>query len=207
MARKLKEYPAVSLKIENLEGTIDFESVFGRIGAVHLEIGCGKGTFLVSQAKAFPDVDFLGIEWANKYYRHGVDRIGRWALSNVRIIRTDAATFLTEHLADQSIDCFDIYFPDPWPKKRHNKRRFFCQSNIEHLIRTLKTGGKIQVATDFAEYFEVIKELLEENRNRLEPTEFIRPAGAKENELVGTNYERKYLKQGRPLYKVAVRKI
>ncbi len=88
MARILKEYPSVALKPENLDGKIDFVRVFGRAGPVHIEIGTGKGTFLLNQARAQPGGNFLGIEWARKYYRYAVDRIGRWGLTNVRIIRT-----------------------------------------------------------------------------------------------------------------------
>ena len=98
MARKLQEYPSVSLEPEDLEGRIDFVQIFGRSCPVHIEIGSGKGTFLLNQAKAQPDDKFLGIEWARKYYRYAVDRIGRWGLTNVRIIRTDAAIFLTDFI-------------------------------------------------------------------------------------------------------------
>jgi tRNA (guanine-N7-)-methyltransferase len=211
MARKLKDYPSVALKPEDLDGKIDFVRIFGRSGPVHIEVGSGKGTFLLNQARAQPQVNFLGIEWAGKYYRYAVDRIGRWGLSNVRIIRTDAATFLADFPPDNCADCFYIYFPDPWPKKRHHKRRFFCPANLEHLLRCLKTGGNIKIATDHAEYFRLITELMEMNKSRLEPTEFLPaadPAFCRTgSQLVGTNFERKYLKEQRPIYTIAVRKI
>ena len=207
MARILKDYPLVRLLPEDLDGRIDFVQIFGRPGPVHIEIGTGRATFLLNQAKAQPKVNFLGIEWAGKYYRYAVDRIGRWALSNVRIIRTDAAHFLADFIPDNSIDCFHIYFPDPWPKKRHHKRRFFCPANIKQLLRCLKTGGSIKVTTDYAEYFELITNLMEMNKDRLEPTEFLPTAGAELGEWVGTNFERKYLKEQRPIYTIAVRKI
>jgi len=207
MGRVLKDYPSVSLKLEDLDGKVDFVRIFGRSGPVHIEIGSGKAAFLLNQAMAQPQVNFLGIEWAGKYYRFAVDRIGRWGLTNVRIIRTDAAAFLADFIPDNSIDCFHIYFPDPWPKKRHHKRRFFCPANLEHLIRALKTGGNLKITTDDTEYFQLITELLEANKGRLEPTEFIPTAGAKDGELVGTNFERKYLKEQRPIFCLAVRKI
>ena len=206
MTRILKDYPSVALKPEELDGEIDFVRLFGRSAPVHIEIGSGKAAFLLKQAMAQPDVNFLGIERANKYYRYAVDRVGRWGLTNIRIIRTDAAHFLAEFVPADSIDCFHIYFPDPWPKRRHHKRRFFCQANLEHLIRSLKTGGAIKAATDYAEYFELITELFEANKHRLEPGEFFPTAGAQPGEWVGTNFERKYLKQKRPIYTLAVRK-
>lgn len=207
MVRKLKDYPSVSLRPDDLDGKIDFTRIFGRSGPVHLEIGTGKATFLLNQARTQPDVNFLGIEWANKYYRYAVDRIGRWKLTNVRIIRTDAADFLANFIPDSSIDCFHIYFPDPWPKRRHNKRRFLCPFNLQHLLRCLKTEGQIRIATDHADYFEQTKELITDNREKLEEIEFPPTASAESSEQTGTNYERKYLKEQRPIYTLAARKI
>jgi tRNA (guanine-N7-)-methyltransferase len=212
MARILKEYPSVALKPKDLDGKIDFVRIFGRTGPVHIEIGTGKGTFLLNQAGAWPGDNFLGIEWARKYYRHAVDRIGRWGLTNVRIIRTDAASFLADFIPDDSVECFHIYFPDPWPKKRHHKRRLICPANLEHLLRCLKTGGQLKIATDHADYFEQIKQVLTVGAAqcaclRLEQIDFLPTAGAEASEWVGTNFERKYLKDQRPIYTLAVRKI
>ena len=206
MARILKEYPSVSLNPEDLDGKIDFVRIFGRAGPVHIEIGTGKGTFLLNQAGARPDDNFLGIEWARKYYRYAVDRIGRWGLTNVRIIRTDAATFLADFIPDNSVECFHIYFPDPWPKKRHHKRRFICPANLEHLLRCLKTGGQLKIATDHAEYFEQIKKVLTARNEKLQEIDFLPTAGAEASEWVGTNFERKYLKDQRTVYTLAVKK-
>jgi len=206
MARILQDYHGISLKAEDMDGKIDFVRIFGRPGPVHIEIGAGKGTFLLGQAQAQPDDNFLGIEWARKYYRLAVDRIGRWGLTNVRIIRTDAAEFLADSVPDGSVDCFHIYFPDPWPKKRHNKRRFVCPANLEHLIRCLKTAGQLRIATDHADYFEQIKTVLAARSDSLEEIDFVKPAGAESGEWVGTNFERKYIKDQRPIYTIAVRK-
>lgn len=209
MHRVLRDYEKVSLTVEDGSGELDLGEIFGRKGPVHVEIGSGKGTFILSEAREKPDVDFLGIEWARKYYRYSVDRIGRWGLCNVRIIRADAAYFIGRHLPDRSVDCFGIYFPDPWPKKRHHKRRFLCSANMEQMLRCLKVGGVINIATDHAGYFEQITEVIEAEirAGRVEMTDFIRGAGAAEGELVGTNYERKYLVQGRQRYTAAVRKV
>ncbi len=206
MARILKDYPAVSLKQEDLDGKIDFLRIFGRSGPVQIEVGSGKGTFLLNQAGMQPDVDFLGIEWARKYWRYAVDRIGRWGLTNVRIIRTDAVDFIAEFVPDETIECFHIYFPDPWPKKRHHKRRFVSHANLEQLLRCLKAGGVIKIATDYAEYFEQIQQVLDGRADKLEKIDFLPPNGASQGEWVGTNFERKYLKEQRPIYTIAVRK-
>jgi tRNA (guanine-N7-)-methyltransferase len=208
MARKLMDYPCVALKPEDLKGEIDFIRIFGRsqAGPLHVEIGTGKATFLLSQAMAQPNVNFLGIERANKYYRYAVDRIGRWGLTNIRLIRIDAAAFLADFLPTNSVDCFHIYFPDPWPKKRHHKRRFFCPANLEHLVRCLKTGGTLRIATDHAEYFEQIRTLITRRNKQLEQIEFLPSVGASNGELTGTNYERKYIKDKRQIYTIAAMK-
>ena len=207
----MKDYPSVALKPEDLDGKIDFGRIFGRSGPVHIEIGTGKATFLLNEAKAHPHVNFLGIERARKYYRCAVDRIGRWDLKNVRIIRTDAVAFLADFVPDCSIDCFHIYFLDPWPKRRHHKRRFFRHDNLQHLLRTLKTGGQLKIATDHADYFEQIRKVLAVGAGprtclSLEEIEFLPAAAADIGEWTGTNFERKYLKQQRPIYTVAVKK-
>jgi len=211
MARTLKDYPSVALKAEYLDDKIDFVRIFGRRGPVHVEIGTGKAAFLLNEARAQPDANFFGIERASRYYRYAVDRIGRWGLKNVRIIRTDAAYFLTDFVPDGAVDCFHIYFPDPWPKKRHHKRRFFSPANMQQLLRALKTGGRLKIVTDHADYFEQIKKLVGAGPcvcpSLLEEIEFVRPAGAEVGEWVGTNFERKYIKQDIPIYTLAVRKI
>ncbi len=207
MRRKLKEYNAVSLRSEGLDGQIDFVQVFGRCGPVHIEIGTGKACFLLNQAKAQPNVNFLGIERAGKYFRLAVDRIGRWGLTNVRIIRVDAVAFLANFIPDDSIDCFHIYFPDPWPKRRHHKRRFFNEANIEHLIRCLKTDGQIKIVSDHGDYFQQIRKIIAAHSEQLKEIEFLPAAGADTGERVGTTFERKYLKQKLQIYAIAARKI
>ena len=207
MARILRDYPSVSLKPEDLDGQIDVVKIFGRRAPLHIEVGSGKGTFVLNQASARPDFNFLAIERARKYYRYAVDRIGRWGLANVRIIRTDAAQFLAESVPDNCVDCFHIYFPDPWPKRRHHRRRFFNARNLEQLLRCLRPTGQIKVATDHLDYFEEIQTLLSAYSTKLEKTDFLTAAGADTGEWVGTNFERKYLKENRPIYTTAVRKI
>ncbi len=206
MAKKLKDYPAVALKPEDLQGEVDFMRIFGRKNPIHIEIGTGKAAFLLNQAKAQPDINFLGIEWARKYYRYAVDRIGRWGLENVRIIRTDAAHFIINFVPDNSVECFHVYFPDPWPKKRHHKRRFITSANLEQILRCLVPAGIIKIATDHAEYFEQIENVLNAGSDTLEKIEFFPTAGADVGEWVGSNFERKYLKEKRPIYTTAVRK-
>jgi len=191
----------------SVEGIVDFNEVFGRVAPLHIEIGSGRGTFLVSQAQAFPEINFIGIEWASRYYRYAADRLARWDIRNVRMVRDDAADFIAEHLADETVDWYHIYFPDPWPKKRHNKRRMLCDENLAQMIRTLKPGGIINVATDHIDYFDQMeKVLLDPVKSHIEQVPYTRPVGARDGEYAGTNFERKYLVEGRKINTIAVRK-
>jgi tRNA (guanine-N7-)-methyltransferase len=207
--RTIQDYENISVKSESVAGMIDFDVLFGRSAPVEMEVGSGKGTFILEEARAFPDKNFFGIEWANKYYKLAVDRMGRWEMRNVRLMRTDAADFIAEHIPDASIGVFHLYFPDPWPKKRHNKRRFFCDENLLQLLRILKPNGIINVATDHADYFEQMTEAAGRaiDQGTVKAIDFIRPAGARDGETVGTNFERKYLKEGRKTYTLALQKL
>jgi len=207
MAKSFSEYPSIGLDPEALTGRIDFVQLFGRSAPVQLEIGSGKGTFLVNEAQACPEMDFFGIEWASKYYRHAVDRLGRRKLTNVRLIRTEAAGFLCDFVGEQTINGIHIYYPDPWPKKRHHKRRFICQPNVDQIHRVLKTGGHLKIATDHADYFEQMQTVLRGYASRFRGIEFRPTAGAQGGEWVGTNFERKYLKEERCVFTIALEKV
>jgi len=206
--RKPEEYKNIVLTPKDPSERVDFLKVFGRIAPLHVEIGSGKGAFILSEAQTHPYCDFLGIEWANKYFLYTVDRIGRWGVPNVRIIRTDVAAFLPQNIPDGSVAAFHIYFPDPWPKKRHHKRRFINSENTDQMIRCLQRGGLINIATDHDGYFDQIRRTIEAaiDSGKLQAAEFVRSAAAKPGEYVGTNYERKYLKGGKPIYTIAAKK-
>ncbi|HOL88222.1 MAG TPA: tRNA (guanosine(46)-N7)-methyltransferase TrmB [Anaerohalosphaeraceae bacterium] len=208
MPKKIVLNPAYILEAESLNGPVDWAALFGRTAPVQIEIGSGKGTFLVHQAAAFPQTDFLGIEWSAEYCRLAADRIARHRLTNVRMIRTDAADFLRRHVADGTVEMIHLYFPDPWPKRRHHKRRFFSRDNLHQMLRCLQPGGWINFATDHADYYEQARRIAQEAQadGRVETVPFIRPAGAREGEMTGTNYERKYLKEGRAVYTLTLRK-
>jgi len=202
--------PDIAVDLDNYGPPMELGCLFSRRGPIHIEIGSGKGTFLLNQARAHPGINYLGIEWANKYYLYSVDRMRRWQLQNVRILRADARYFIERYLYKEGVDAYHIYFPDPWPKRRHHKRRFFRPTNVTHLVRTLVSGGELRTATDHAEYFEIIKNLLLRDSAPtaiFEPIEFLPASTAGTGEWVGSNFERKYLKQGRPIYTLALRKL
>jgi tRNA (guanine-N7-)-methyltransferase len=143
-----------------LEG-VDWAEVFGEPSRVEVEIGIGKGRFLLAAAASRPEVSMLGIEWANRYLRIAEHRAGRRGLENVRFARVDARDLVSRAIPDDSVDAYYVFYPDPWPKKRHHKRRFFNPETAGHLARTLRAGGGLHVATDHAEYWKVIEPLLD----------------------------------------------
>ena len=200
----------IAIDLDKCFPPIDLSELFVRRAPVQIEVGSGKGTFLLNQAQAHPQVNFLGIEWANKYYRYSVDRMRRRQMANVRIARADARDFIGRYLTDESVETFHIYFPDPWPKKRHHKRRFFTPANIARVARCLVKGGDLRVVTDHADYFEVISELLLDDPEiaiLFEQVAFYPAEAADVGEWVGSNFERKYLKEGRQVYTLAVKKL
>ena len=196
----------IGLTVESLPKPIIWSDLFANDHAIELEIGSGKGTFLLEQARSRPDVNFFGVEWANWFWRYASDRLRRAGLTNVRTVRAEAMFFLREHVPDASLCVLHVYFPDPWPKKRHHKRRLIQAPFIEQAQRVLKPAGRLQIVTDHQEYFE-------ENidpairASTLQIVEYNRPGSAAEGEFVGTNFERKYRREGRPFFAVAGVKV
>ncbi|MEM6260726.1 MAG: tRNA (guanosine(46)-N7)-methyltransferase TrmB [Planctomycetota bacterium] len=165
---------------------------------LELEFGSGKGTFLAQEAPLHPDTLFIGIEWASQFYRYASDRMRRLNQTNVRMLRADGVAFIRNYVADETVSRFHWYFPDPWPKARHNKRRTFQEPFLRgQLHRVLKPGGRIHVATDHPDYWLWMQEHATKLADLFEIQPFISPRSAGEGELVGTNFERKYRKEGR----------
>jgi len=180
---------------------IDFVELFGNTRPVEVEIGSGKGTFLLARAAARPEINFLGIEWANAYCRYAADRIRRAELANARMLSADAATVFKCCLGEGSLWRVHVYFPDPWPKRRHHGRRLIQDAFLDDARRALRIGGQIIIVTDHLDYFTHIQAVLRRGRGWA-TVPFPRMADGA-GELVGTNFERKYIAQGRPFYSAA----
>ena len=195
----------IALPPERIGERIDFADLFGRTAPVEMEIGCGKGGFLLRQARAHPERDYFAVEWASKFYRFAIDRMARWGLTNVRILRDDARKLVLHRLPADSLLALHIYHPDPWPKKRHHKRRLICPEFVEAAVRALRGGGRLAVQTDHAEYFGVIRGLLTRHP-ALEPVDFVDPDFGVPEERIETNFETKYLREGRAMHRLAMRR-
>ncbi|MEM1330808.1 MAG: tRNA (guanosine(46)-N7)-methyltransferase TrmB [Planctomycetota bacterium] len=186
-----------------------------------LEIGPGKGTFLLQQAELEPGTDFLGIEWAKEFFTYAADRVRRRGLTNVRLLHADATEFLRWRVGDGVLRVIHLYFSDPWPKKRHHKNRVVQDAFLTQAHRTLMPGGELRVVTDHADLWAWDEAHFERwcspapdadtpgydgPRPAFERQTFDRPESAGEHELVGTNFERKYREEGRDFYAVTLLK-
>ncbi len=196
----------IGLNPDSLSKPIDWAVLFGNDHPIELEIGMGKGTFLTDQAESRPEVNFFGIEWANWFWRHASDRLRRHNCLNARTVRAEAGYFLTEHVPVESLSALHIYFPDPWPKARHHKRRLIQPNFMTLAHRVLQRNGLINVVTDHEGYWNDSIEMSVRNAAGFSIEEYTRPNSAAEGEFVGTNFERKYRREGRPFYAIAARK-
>jgi tRNA (guanine-N7-)-methyltransferase len=173
---------------------VSWTKVFGSDCPVEIEVGCGKGLFLVTAGQRHADVNFFGIEIERKYQLFTANRLAKRGLRNVRVACADARAFLRDFVPPGSVRAVHVYFPDPWWKKRHHKRRLFTQDFAAACAAVLKEGGKLEVMSDVEEYFGIITELLA-RQPRLEK---LPPGEAQED--YRTNFERKYRLAGKPIY-------
>jgi len=174
---------------------LDLVEVFGNGHRVVLEIGSGKGRFLISGATEQPDVNFIGIEKSLHYHRVIRDRVTKRRLSNIRLINHDAFLVLRDMLAEASIDEIHIYFPDPWPRKREQKRRIIRAEALTEMKRVLVPDGSGIFVTDHRAYYEAAAPVIEQffRSERRVPRAEDPPR---------TNYEAKYREEGREIFEV-----
>lgn len=211
----------IAVPLEALSDPTDLRELFPGDAPIELEIGSGKGGFLLRAAQAHPDRCYVGIEWANEYYRFTADRMARRRVSNVRVIRTDARHFVIHRLAPACLAGLHVYHPDPWPKKRHHKRRLFNAEFVDAAVRALQHGARWAIQTDHAEYFHVIRALTAARPDLVEvpfaasgdgeaepPDDAAGPAAATPSRgAPATNFEIKYLREGRTIHRLAYRRV
>jgi tRNA (guanine-N7-)-methyltransferase len=184
-------------------GKLSWPAIFGNDHPVEFEIGAGKGTFLLGIAQALPDHNYIGIEWARAYAEFAADRLRRHQTANARMVHGEAAWWIRCHIPDASLVAVHVYFPDPWPKTRHHKRRLVQLPFLKEVHRILLPGGKLRLVTDHAAYFAHMQETLAAQSD-LKVVPFESPValkpGAPEGSIVGTNFERKYIAEGRAFH-------
>lgn len=145
------------------QANYEFSQVFGRNAPVCVEIGFGNGESLARMAHANPDTDYIGIEVHRPGVGHLMMLLDQQGLTNVRIYCHDAIDIIEHKMPDNSLSGVHLFFPDPWPKKKHHKRRIVRPDFVELLARKLQSGGYFHAATDWQNYAEVMLAVLTEN--------------------------------------------
>jgi len=179
---------------------LDVAELFGRSAPLHVDLGCGDGSFLCAMAQQFPKRNFLGIERLTKRVekvRHKADKI-----ENVRVLRADTLFAVRYLLPESSVETFYLLFPDPWPKRRHQFRRIFTLAFLDAIAVALERHGVLRVMTDQPDYFHQIERLsrahVQFQTMTQSPEDFVFPV---------TKFERKFRDRGVPIYRLALRKV
>jgi tRNA (guanine-N7-)-methyltransferase len=184
--------PRIFLPGEDPEaGPLDLHAFFGRSAPTELEIGIGKARFLLAEAQAHPERNYIGLEIVPEYARIAEAKAEKLGLTNVRIHALDGKAFVAMRLPPGSLAALHVFFPDPWPKKRHHKRRLFTHDFAAAAARTLAPGGVLRAASDHPDYWPVIEQVLD-----AEPLLARIPPAETGDWTPGTNWELKTVARG-----------
>ena len=192
-----REYPLC-----DIPQPLDDPALLSGSGPWEVEIGFGKAKYLLRRAADEPRNRFLGVEMANAYYRTAAKRARRQGLQNVVLVRGEALFVISTLLPAQFADAVHVYFPDPWPKARHQKRRLFDPETVDLVLGLLNPDGVLYFATDHLDYGEVVCELLDSH-----PAVGFREMHGPWEDGPRTNYEAKYESEGRPILRVEVQRL
>ena len=198
---RCRHFPDVIELVPELQVVpLDLVQLFGRSAPLHVDLGCGDGSFLCEMAQRFPKRNFLGIERLTKR----VEKVRGKAekIENVRVLRADTLFAIRFLLPKNSVETFYLLFPDPWPKRRHQFRRIFTRDFLEAIATALEEHGDLRVATDQLDYFHQIERL-----SRAHDQFHVVPRSPDDAVLPVTKFERKFREQGGPIYRLTLRKI
>lgn len=179
---------------------IDWRQLFGNGNPVEIEVGMGKGLFLLNSAMARPETNFFGIEIVRKYQLYATTRFAIRHLPNVKTVCADARWVFRQFVPAGSVAAVHVYFPDPWWKARHKKRRVFTPGFAADAARIIRAGGRLLIATDVEEYFGVMAGIARAMPAFCEAhseTSVATPEGAG----FQTNFERKARQTGTPIWR------
>ncbi len=188
------------LTLNDLSAPLDWPAFFGNENPVELDVGCGRGLFLFTASAANPAVNYLGLELDYHEGRRAAKRLWKREQPNARVLGGDARIALAKLITPQSVAAVHVYFPDPWWKRRHRRRRLFTDEFVDLAASVLQRGGLFHSWTDVEEYFGVIRALMDHHPafQTLPPPEEIRP----EHDLdYRTSFERKKRQLGATIYR------
>lgn len=190
---------------EDLPQPWNAAAIFGREAPLEVEVGSGKGLFIASASAKQPEHSFLGIEVAQKYAKHAAAKLARQNRTNAAMVGGDALRIFRELLPDASLAAVHVYFPDPWWKARHKKRRVMNEGFLKDVERVLQPGGVLHFWTDVEEYFQSTLELIAATVKLTGPFEV--PEREPEHDLdYRTHFERRMRLNGEPVYRAEFRK-
>jgi len=187
-----------------IAGELNLDVLFGRRAEKHVEIGFGNGDSLIAMAESHPEHDYLGIDVYTPGIGHLLIKIEAAQLTNVRIIHADAVEILTHNLPPTCLDGVYIFFPDPWPKKRHHKRRLIQPKFLKLLAQKIKPDGNLHLATDWEDYAQHMLAVLEASPEFINHTNGFSPRPA-ERHL--TKFEQRGLRLGHGVWDLLYRKM
>ncbi len=203
----------IELVPETYVAPLDLLAIFGRIAPLQVDLGCGDGSFLCELAHLHQDKNFLGIERL-------VGRVAKACrkaspLDNVRVLNVESSYAVGYLLPKASVETFYLLFPDPWPKRRHHRRRIVTKAFLESTQRALENSGVLQIATDQFDYFRHIERLadasslqISEKLDGLKPSSLGEETSSDKNDgFPLTKFERRFSALGAPIYRLALRKI
>ncbi len=181
----------------------EFSQFFENDNPVEIEVGSGKGGFLIDYSVANPELNVVGSEWEAKWARYAGDRLHRREIKNGAMVRGDVYYFVRDYVKEATVQAFHMYFPDPWPKERHQKRRLLGEEFLKEVQRVLIPGPEAYFywGTDHKEYNDYAMELFES----LLFVEFVQKNDAEPTRGIRTNFENKYIVEGRPIYRSVLR--
>jgi tRNA (guanine-N7-)-methyltransferase len=191
--------------VEQLPRPCTAETLFGRAMPLEVEIGSGKGLFLRNAAAAKPEAGFLGIEVAKKYAEFAAAGLVKAGLANAMMVHGDGLRVFQELIPDGSLAAVHVYFPDPWWKKRHRRRRVMRESFLRDIERTLRPGGSLHFWTDVEEYFQTSLELLAATTTLLGPLP-VPETPAEHDMAYRTHFERRVRLASEAVYRSEFRK-
>lgn len=186
--------------IDNLPTPLCAAELFDRNAPLEIEVGSGKGLFLQNAAISNLQHNFLGVEVSRKYARFTAARLAKHGLANAIAVHGDALAMFRERLPDQSLAAVHVYFPDPWWKKRHHKRRVLNETFLTDIVRTLQPQGRLHFWTDVKEYFDATLELIAQHTPLAGPHDV--PEQSAEHTLdYLTHFERRTRLNDKPVYR------
>ena len=186
--------------LAEIEGPLDWTQVFGNSHPVELDIGCGRGKFLLDSSLNRPETNWMGIELDFTEGRRAAKRLAKRELPNARVIGGDAKQFLTNQVQPHSVAAAHVYFPDPWWKRKHTKRRLFTDEFANLLAQVVKHNGLVHSWTDVGDYFQVISSLMNHHSEFVPMEPPAEPAGADDLDFL-TNFHRRGRKMGCDIYR------